>query len=215
VLAEELRKRGLTLDDVKQVNMDVATALTAFLGNQGDGLGSFNTVALKALDAGLVGVADFDTPNAVMATPSAIADKRDLLTAAYIVFYRTGEWLKSSPENQKKAAGYLLESSLDEGIKISADLAMRTMQRFTPVPLDQDIKEMVDVAPDSTGTYTKRPISIAEQSVLLNMMNFYIQQKKYSDADRIRIFDQKLIDPAIAMDAAKMVKDLSISGARK
>ena len=211
VLAAGLTQVGLNISDVKSINMDVSSALTGFVGKQGDGLAVYNTIAFMAEDKGFIRVGDSGSynvvaPMAVMATKPAIAKKKELIATAYAVFYLTGEWIKSSPENMKKAAQYLLKSSQDEGISSTQSIAMRSIEWFNPLPLSKSIEVMTVTSPDATGTYTKRPLSQAEKDVTMSMMDFYISQKKYTTNDRTKVLDTQGIDPVIAIEVKKLME---------
>ena len=211
VLAGGLQQVGLNIPDVKSINMDVASALTGFLGKQGDGLAVWNTMAFTAEDKGLVRLGDASTygivtPVGMMATKPAIEKKKELLATAYAMFYLTSEWIKSSPENLKKSAQYLLKSSQEEGIAATLNITTRAMEWFNPPSsLRKSIELMTDMSPDKSGKYSKRPISQAEKDVVFAMMDFYVSQKKYTENDRNKILDNKAIDPVIAFEAKKLL----------
>lgn len=220
VLAEALRRVGLTLSDVRSVNMDVSSALTAFVGRQGDGVSLYNTTAFLAEDRGFVRLGDaksYDiiTPNGVMVTQDALKNKRDLIVTAFAMYYLTSGWIKSSPEHQAKAAEYLFQSAQDEGVASTLDIANRGMKMFAPLSMRDAINEMITMEQDKAGDYSKRPVSVAEENTLFNMMEFYISQKKYTNDDRNKILDQNLIDPEIAREAQKLLATVKFPDAGK
>ena len=209
VLVTALKQVGLSMTDIKSVNMDVASALTGFMGKQGDGLAVWNTIAFSAEDNGLVRLGDagtykLPTPATILANKAAIEKKKELLTAAYAVFYLTSEWIKKNPENAQKAVQHMLKSTKEEGLSITPSMAKRAMELVKAPTMKQNHDLMTSTMPDATGGYTKRPISKAEKDMLYGVMEFFISEKKYSAADRTKIFDNKGIDPVIAIEANKL-----------
>jgi sulfonate transport system substrate-binding protein len=98
-LVAALEQVNLGLKDVESVNMDVASALTAYNGGQGDGLARLERGRVQRRGQGLhpVGrrrhVSDFVGPCATLATPGALKNKRDLVVASLALFHlhrRTG-----------------------------------------------------------------------------------------------------------------------------
>jgi len=214
-LVGALKNVGLNLSDVKSINMDVASALTGFMGKQGDGLAVWNAIAFTAEDNGFVRIADAGTlgivaPCGLLATKESLAKKKELLTTAYMVFHLTWEWAKSSDANLKKAAKYFLESCQDEGIACNLSIAERVMNWYAAPFLRKSIEIMTVASPDPSGAYTARPITQAEQEISQGI-DFYISQKKYSENDKKKILDGRLIDPSIAEEAKKVMEAQGIS----
>ncbi len=211
VLVAALKQVGLGIADVKSINMDVASALTGFMGKQGDGLVVWNTIALTAEDNKLVRLGDAATyniltPAPLLATKAAMEKKKELLTMAYAVFYKTAEWAKATPENKKKANQLFLKSAKEEGLNITPTIAERAMNWVVAPTIEQNFDVMTKSAPDATGSYTKRPISQAEKNLLYGLMDFFISEKKYTVADRNKILDNKNFDASIATDAKKLLE---------
>jgi ABC-type nitrate/sulfonate/bicarbonate transport system substrate-binding protein len=194
------------MSDIQSINMDVTSALTAFKGGEADGLAVWNAIAFAAEDAGFVRVADAGSLDVVslcglVATPDALANKKDLLTKAWQVYYMTWNWAKSSDENMKKAEAYFYESCQEEGVASSEEIAKKSLALYrAPSPKDA-IAVMTETEPDYTGKYTTRQLLKSENG-LLQTLDFFIGQDKYKDADRLRLLDGKLVDSSIA-EAAK------------
>ena len=209
VLVAGLSNVGLKLSDVTCLNMDISSALTAFLGGQGDGLMVWNAVAWSAEDAGLVEVGNsktlnFDSPCATLATTKALKEKPELITDAYVVFYKTIEWMNSSQANFDKCVQYYLEDCQDQGIKCDQSVAERVMKTYAPPKtLKDSIDLFVKTSKDSKGQYTKRDLLQAENDVLVGL-DFFISQGTYTLDQRNKILDDHLVDPTIALAAQKL-----------
>lgn len=209
VLVAGLKNVGLKLSDVTCLNMDISSALTAFLGGEGDGLMVWNAVAWSAEDAGLVEVGNsknlnFDSPCGMLATTKAIKDKSELVTDAYIVFYKTVEWMYSNQANFDKCVQYYLDDCTDQGIKCDKSVAERVMKTYAPPKtLKDSINLFVKTGKDSASKYTKRDLLQAENDVLVGL-DFFISQGTYTAAQRDKILDNHLVDPTIALAAQKM-----------
>lgn len=212
VLAAYLESLGLSLNDIKSVNMDISSALTAAIGGEGDGIGVWNAIAYEAEDNGFVRIADsgsleIPAPCATYATDDALKNKRDLIVTSYVVFYKTWEWCKSSDENYQKATDYFLQNCEDEGISSSESVAERIMEVVQIPTLDENAAMFLDEVDDYSGTYTKRKLSTAENNFLY-LLDFFIGEEKYTQQDREKILDDKMVDPEIAMEAQELMKSL-------
>jgi len=204
VLASALEKEGLTIDDISTVNMDVTSALTAFKGGQGDGLAVWNAFAFAAEDAGFKRISDAGIQGDInvcgfVATDDALKNKRELVKKAWQVYYRTWEWAKSSPENLQKFVDYFVESCDEQGIKITPDIAKRSIDYYSCPSLAENMEIMTKEVADKEGKYTKRQVLQAEND-LNYTLDFFISQGKYTDDDRNKILDDKLVDNSIALE---------------
>lgn len=208
-LVAALKQLGLNISDVKSVNMDVAGALTAFNGKQGDGLAVWNAVAFNAEDKGYVRLGDagtlgFVAPCATLATADALQNKRELVKMAYAVFYKTVDWMNSSPENMKKAIAHYYKNTNDEGIACSQSVAERVMKWYASPSTAQSIEVMTKTSDDAAGLYKTRKLLQAEKDILVGM-DFFISQKKYTNVQRKKILDERLVDPSIAHEVKTML----------
>lgn len=214
-LVGALKNVGLNLSDVKSINMDVASALTGFMGKQGDGLAVWNAIAFTAEDNGFIRIADAGTlgivaPCGILATKESLAKKKELLTTAYLVFHLTWEWAKSSDANLKKAARYFLESCQDEGIACDVSIAERVMHWYAAPFLRDSIDIMTVAKPNPSGKYGAKSLTKAEEEILAGM-DFYVSQKKYTENDEKKILDDHRINPSIAEEAKKVMEAQGIS----
>lgn len=208
-LVAGLKKVGLGMTDIKSVNMDVASALTAYNGGQGDGLAVWNAIAFNAEDRGYVRLDDagslgFIAPCATLATPGALKNKRDLVLTSWAVFYYTVEWINKNPANFAKAVGHYYKNTNDEGMAASQSVAERVMKWYRGPNMAKALDVMTSTSDDATGIYKTRKLLQAEKDILVGM-DFFISQKKYTDADRNRILDGRLVDPSVAADVKAML----------
>ena len=213
-LVAGLRKVGLSINDIKSVNMDVASALTAFNGGQGDGLAVWNAVAFNAEDKGYIRLGDagtlgFTAPTGTLATKDALTNKRDLVLTSYAVFYYTVEWMNRNNENKAKAVQYYFKNTNDEGIAVTKSIAERVMKWYAGPTMAQSIKLMTDTSDDAAGLYKTRKLLQAEKDIMVGM-DFFISQKKYTEADRNKILDNRLVDPTVAQDVKAMLDKLGL-----
>lgn len=214
-LVSALDKMDLEISDVNSINMDVASALTGYMGGEADGLAVWNAIAFRAEDEGFVRITDagqlgFVAPCATLATEDSLKNKRELLATAYAVFYLTWEWCNESDENMEKAVEYYLESCLDEGIAVDESIAKRVMEWYRAPYLKESIDLMTKTSADDAGLYTSRELLQAEKDILVGF-DFFISQGKYTAEDRQNVLDKKLIDPSIALEVKTMLDDLGIN----
>ncbi|WP_428566959.1 MAG: ABC transporter substrate-binding protein [Solidesulfovibrio sp. DCME] len=214
-LVAALKNVGLGLSDVKSINMDVASALTGFMGNQGDGLAVWNAIAFTADDKGFVRIADGRTlnvapPCGTLATQKSLAEKKELLTTAYLVFHLTCQWIKANDANLKKAGQYFLESCQDEGIACTPSIAQRVMEWYAGPSLKQSIDVMTVAKTDDSGPYKGKALTEAQREIFAGM-DFFISQNKYTPADKEKMIKNGLIDPAIAEAAKKVMEQQGIA----
>ncbi len=103
-LLNYLMNIGLTGSDVQMTNMDVTSGLNAFKNGQGDVLCVWNAIAYNAEDSGFVRISDagqmgLNITSTMCVTPDALANKRDLVKTAWMVYFLTWAWCKESEEN--------------------------------------------------------------------------------------------------------------------
>lgn len=204
ILGGELEELGLTFDDIESVNMDIASALTAFKGGQGDGIAVWNAIATSAEDAGFVRVDDAGTLgitvfNGFMATPEALSERRELVKAAWEVYYLTWQWCNESEENMDEAVALYLESCENEGIACDEHIAEEVMGYYACPTVSEVAKLMSEASPDDAGLYTSRDLLQAEKDLLVTM-DFLISIGKYSEEDRNTILDNEMTDGSIAAE---------------
>lgn len=212
LLAAKLEEMGLTLSDINSINMDISSALTAFLGGEGDGLGVWNAIAYEAEDNDAVRITDtkdmdIPVPCAMYATDDALEEKRELITTAYCVFYKTWELCKSSEEGMELAKNYYLENCEEEGIACDESIAERVIDVVQCPTFDENYEMMTGEADDYAGNYTKRKLLPAENEFLY-CLDYFITQEKYTDKDRDKMLDDGLVDGEIAEEAKELLSSL-------
>jgi ABC-type nitrate/sulfonate/bicarbonate transport system substrate-binding protein len=213
VLAAALSNLGLTLQDIRSTNMDVVSALTGF-HSQGDGLAVWNAIAFAAEDRGYIRLHDAGTlgiafPCGTLASDATIRSKLDLVAYAYIIFYKTVEWINASPANFNKAVQYYLEHCLDEGIAVDESIARRVMEWFRAPGVRRSIEIMTETAPDAAGLYTRRNLSQAERDILVGF-DFFIAERRYTPEHRVNVLDRGLVDDRVARRAAAIMQEQGI-----
>ncbi len=213
-LVTALQKVGLTLKDVKSVNMDVANALTGFKGGTGDGLGVWNAVAFNAEDAGFVRVADagelgFKAPCGTVVTDETLQQKKELIEKAVALFHFTAEWVSKSDANKKQAAEWYLENCTDEGLKVDESIATRVIDWYRGPSMSQYLGLFTTKSADDTKLYTKRDLIQAEKDILIGF-DFFVSQGKYTNDDRSSFLDKNQVDPSVANGIKEMLDNQGI-----
>lgn len=211
-LVSALEKVGLSMNDIKSINMDVSNALTGFNGGSGDGLGVWNAIAFDAEDAGYVRIGDagslgFIAPCGTVAKAETIEQKRELIETAVAIFYLTTEWIYESDENMEKAVAWYLEDCEDEGIRVNQSIAERVMEWYRGPTMAEYINLYTSKSPDDAGLYTKRDLLQAEKDILIGL-DFFISQGNYTVEERTKFLDDGLIDPSIALGVKDMMDKL-------
>lgn len=208
-LVSALKKVGLSLNDIKSTNMDVANALTGFKGGTGDGLGVWNAVAFNAEDAGFVRITDagklgFKAPCGTVTKAQTLKDKKDLIQTAIAVFHFTVEWINKSDANKKQAAQWYLEDCKNEGIKCDESIAKRVIDWYRGPSMAKYIELYTKKSPDDAKLYTKRDLLQSEKDILVGL-DFFISQGNYTNEQRTKFLDDGLIDPSVAMGVKDML----------
>lgn len=208
-LVNALKNVGLTLNDIKSVNMDVANALTGFKGNTGDGLAVWNAVAFNAEDAGFVRITDagklgFKAPCGTVVTDKTLQEKKELIQTAVAVFHLTAQWINASDANKKQAAKWYLENCTDEGLKVSDSIATRVIDWYRGPSMAKYIDLFTKKSADDAKLYTKRDLIQAEKDILVGF-DFFISQGNYSNDDRNKFLDNNQVDPSVALGVKDML----------
>ena len=185
---------------IQIIDTAVGTCLTAFQTGEGDAMCVWNAFAVEAENDGFVRITDIgqmglNNISCIGATNDAIENKKDLVSTAYQVYYKTWEWCKESDENMQAAKEFFLESCEDEGVAVTEDVVDQLVQEFQCPTLADAVKEMTTETDDRSGNGEK--ISKASND-LFETMDFFITLGNYSDSDRQRIIDNGLVNPEIA-----------------
>lgn len=209
VLAQYLKTMGLSLADVVSVNMDNSNGLTAFNGGTGDVLVCWNAIALAADDYGFFRVTDsgklhLPFPCATFVQNKFLASNKDLITTAEAVFHLAVEWVYASPANMEQAAQWYFEHCEEEGFLATEDVSRKSMQWYRGNTVDEYIALFTQESPDNAGLYTKRNLLQIEQDILSGF-DFFVNEGKYTIADRNKILDQKRVSNVVALAVKDML----------
>ena len=151
---------------------------------------------MRVDDAGTLGITVF---NGFMATPEALSERRELVKAAWEVYYLTWQWCNESEENMDEAVALYLESCENEGIACDEHIAEEVMGYYACPTVSEVAKLMSEASPDDAGLYTSRDLLQAEKDLLVTM-DFLISIGKYSEEDRNTILDNEMTDGSIAAE---------------
>ena len=208
-LVTVLEQIGLTADDVTMINMDVTTALTAFIGGAGDGLAVWTSTALAAEQEGFIKAGGADdngvvVPTAFLATDRVLADAQRLeaVTKVWELYFRTMDWIIANLED---AAHFYAESAAIEGVSGADDfeLSYATLLRFNPYGLNDQLELMTTTGNDPAGL-AARPLSGGEID-LFNTLDFFITQDRYSNDERNFIIDNNKVSSVVAQQVAESI----------
>lgn len=208
-LTSALKNVGLTLKDVKSVNMDVANALTGFKGGTGDGLGVWNAVAFNAEDVGFVRVGDagtlgFKAPCGTVVTDQTLGQKKELIETAVALFHLTTQWINESDANKEQAAQWYLDDCTNEGIKVTDSIAKRVIDWYRGPSMADYINLFTSKSADDAKLYTKRDLLQAEKDILIGF-DFFISQGKYTSDDRNSFLEKNQVDSTVAEGVKAML----------
>ncbi|WP_295626988.1 ABC transporter substrate-binding protein [uncultured Intestinimonas sp.] len=198
VFLDTLDKLGLTLDDVTVINMDVSSAKSAFVSGQGDGVGSWNTIALSLEDEGYVRAASAETAGSIIAsgmvaTDAALAERRDQVVKFYEVFLAAQDYFS---EHVDEYATYMNETCLEEGVSSTPEVAAEFVQTYKFLSGETIAKNCVTMIDDVNGT-AGRQVSQTEADLLV-MLDFFIDQGSYTEENRTYILENGCVDSSIA-----------------
>ena len=198
VFLDTLDRLGLTLDDVTVINMDVSSAKSAFVSGQGDGVGSWNTIALSLEDEGYVRAASAETAGSVIAsgmvaTDTALAERRDEVVKFYEVFLSAQDYFSGHLDEY---GTYMNDTCLEEGVSSTPEMAAEFVQTYKFLSGETIAKNCVTMIDDGKGS-AGRQISQTEADLLV-MLDFFIGQGSYTEENRTYILENGCVDSSIA-----------------
>ena len=158
ILVATLGAMGLTEDDVTIVNMDVASAYTAFRAGQGDMAGSWLTNSMFHRQAGHIvassaGALDLYIPIIVCVEPTLLRENPDLVTRYLRAWFRGAEFQQ---ENHVESAHIMEEWNNARGFATTFEAAYdlisprityspaRQLEMFRSGEVDEILKYMLD-----------------------------------------------------------------------
>ncbi len=201
VFLDTLEKIGLTLNDVTIINMDVASAKSAFLGGQADGAGVWMNTALSVEAEGHVKAASAADgsvlASGMVATEDALKNKFDTVKTFYEVFVKAQDYFA---EHQDEYAAYLYETCVEEGVSATKDTAAALTKTYAFQSSKTIINNMLTEIDDVQGL-AGRKVSQTEADLLV-MLDFFIGQGKYDSEKRTFILNNDCFDSSVAKAAA-------------
>lgn len=198
VFLDTLDKLGLTLDDVTVINMDVSSAKSAFVSGQGDGVGSWNTIALSLEDEGYVRAASAETAGSIIAsgmvaTDAALAERREQVVKFYEVFLAAQDYFA---EHVDEYGTYMNDTCLEEGVSSTPEMAAEFVKTYKFLSGETIAENCVTLVDDAKGT-AGRQVSQTEADLLV-MLDFFIDQGSYTEENRTYILENGCVDSSIA-----------------
>ena len=201
VFLDTLNKIGLTLDDVTVINMDVASAKSAFLGGQADGAGVWMNTALSVGAEGHVKAASAADgsvlASGMVATEDALKNKFEAVKIFYEVFVKAQDYFA---EHQDEYAAYLYETCIEEGVSATEDTTAALTKTYAFQSSETIIKNMLSEIDDVQGL-AGRKVSQTEADLLV-MLDFFIGQGKYEQDKRTFLLNNGCFDSSVAKAAA-------------
>lgn len=187
VLIKVLEGFGLTVNDVKFVAMDPATAYSAFIAGEGDVCvltgagGTFKMLAAtdKYTPVASGTLADSGLMCSFVANKNSYADpdKYEAMKAFLKVYFKTMDWMK---ENMKETVDYCVEMDDENGSSMDRDTTEKYVKADTYYTLSEACRLLNNKSEGSGRT-------IMDQR-LLDVLDFFISVGNYSTGD-----DQKFL----------------------
>lgn len=182
-----LGKIGLTLQDIKPVYMDTNNVNTTLFAKRGDVWGIWNFLCYNSAlkKEGFVPVVEGDKVGIHLTTAFAtnddawnVPDKREAILKVMELHFATVAWMKASPENMRIAAKIATEWSEAEGTAVSEE----ENYAYLDETYYYNLEENVDFF--QTRIKTRHGEQVKALEVLNGIMDFYIEQGNYTEADR-------------------------------
>lgn len=201
VFLDTLNKIGLTLDDVTVINMDVASAKSAFLGGQADGAGLWLTTSLSVAAEGYVKAASAADgsilASGMVATENALKNKFDAVKTFYEVFVKAQEYFG---KHQDEYVEYFYETCVEEGVSVTKETAADLTKTYKFLDAETIIKNAITETDDVKGLANRKVLRT--EADLLVMLDFFIGQNRYEPEKRDFFLNNGCVDPSVAKAAA-------------
>lgn len=184
-LVATLSKLGLTQNDVNIVHMDVPSAYAAFKAGEGDIVALWDPQNYQAEQEGWVKVSSGmafpeEFPTVFVASQKAIDENWD---GVYQWFKTSLDICEKYNDDLDAQAAYLLEMQLDNGIDTDEEQAKRFVSDRPLPTLEKEIEYF-------SGAYGSRKMD----EVMDNVIDFFIEQGSYTEADKQTLYDNGFID---------------------
>ena len=196
VLIKVLEGFGLTVDDVKFIAMDPATAYSAFLAGEGDVCvltGSGGTFKMLAASDKYTAVAngpmaDSGLMCSFIANKNSYADaeKYEAMKVFMEVYFDSMDWMK---ENMDKAVQYCVDMNDENGSSMDSETTKNYLEADTYYTLQEACDMLNNKAEGSENTV------IDER--LLGVLDFFIEVGNYKEGDDAKFMghtDGKLLN---------------------
>ena len=187
LLGHALSKLGLTLSDVETVYMDAPNVNAAMFAGKGETWGVWNfqcydadlekegfVPVIQGYDAGIRLVTAYGTSKDVWADEQ----KRAAIEKILEIHYATLDWMMASEENMELAAQVLTEWGAAEGTAVPYEENLAYLKETKYYTLDENYDFFTTDVENENGTMSKA------LSLLMGVMDFYIQEGNYQEADR-------------------------------
>lgn len=185
LMGKAMEKLGLSLSDLKVVNMEAFNCMTALLAGTGDvcGIWNFNCYSSKLADyvpimtgteVGINLVTAYFTNDAAWNDPV----KRAAIEKALELHFATLEWMRASDDNMHLAAKLAAEWGDEEALGISEDEFYRYLKDTTFYSLEDNQKMFTEMV---TNDYGEMSVAL---DTLMGVMDFYVSQGNYAETDR-------------------------------
>ncbi len=181
VLLATLEKMGLTADDIKMVDMNVAQCYPAFKSGEGDVVALWSPFGYQAEKEGWVKVSSAEALglefcNIILATDKAIAEKPEAVQAWLQTYQQGADYISAHKED---AAQWLYDFSMDEGITTTEENCKLDIEN-RPFPSVEEQKDMI-----CNGKL---------QDLLLIFADFLRNQGNITDADYEKLASSECIN---------------------
>jgi ABC-type nitrate/sulfonate/bicarbonate transport system substrate-binding protein len=187
-LLANLGRIGLTQDDVRIIPMDVSSAFAAFRAGQGDIVSLWAPYNIFARDEGYVLAASGTTTGerifmVIVASEEAFRTKKDELTDFLRVYFQAAEKYK---DNMPMYVKYMLQFQMEHGLQVDERLVSISAHE-RPLPTLDDQRMLW------AGNPGQRMIDTS----LFRIMDFFIDQGQFTQADKQRLQASGFVDNEI------------------
>ena len=174
-LISTLAKMGLTQNDVNIVHMDVPSAYAAFKAGEGDVVSLWDPQSYQAEEEGWVRASCGEAtgepfPTVYVASEKAIEENWDAVYTWFKTNIEINEAFEGDIDGQTE---YLLQRQLENGIDTDESLAKRFCEDRPLSTLEKNIEY-----------FKGEPGSRYMDEVMFNIVDFFVAQGSYSEADK-------------------------------
>ena len=180
-----LERLGLTESDVNIVDMDVASAYTAFKAGEGDIVALWDPQSYQAEEEGWIRVSSGEAVDCVF--PTVFIASEEAIENNWDAVY---EWLKTYldicedyADDTQGQADYLLQMQLDNGIDTTEELALRFVEDRPLTTLEKNVEWF---SGEQGNTYM--------DEVMDNVIQFFVNQGSYTEDNVQALKDNGFID---------------------